>query len=555
MFLFDFFRSFLPLHNPIGFGASDFIELALAALLVLLMFVRAETEPMVRRFAARTGWCMLAIGALPVILRLGLLAHAPVPAAAGSDDFSYWLSADTLRHFRLANAAHPMHEFFEAVFVLEVPTYSSIFPLGQGLAMAAGWLLFGTPWAGVLLSVAALCALTYWMLRAWTTPGWAVVGGLLAVMQFGVLSYWVNTYWGGAVSGCAGCLVFGALPRLRFAFFMKASGRLRDGVALGAGLGFELLTRPFEFAVMMVCVAAYLAVERRLKLPWRAIALAFTPAVALMLAQNYAVTGSWTTMPYQLSRYQYGVPATFTFEANPVPHRALTQEQSLDYRAQSAVHDGPGFWQQASDRAGFYRFFLLPPLYLALPLFLLRLRERRLAWALAAIALFALADNFYPYFYPHYVAALTSLFLAIAIAGLERLAGWSPFAARLIVLLCAAHFIFWYGIHAMRDENVRLAMAKYETWDYLNEGDPEGRLAIDGQLAAIPGKLLVFVHYSAMHGFHEWIHNAADIDRQRIVRALDRGGVEDEKLHEYYPDRKILFLEADARPPRLIEAQ
>ena len=35
MFLFHLFRSFLPLHNPIGFGASDFIELALAAMLVL----------------------------------------------------------------------------------------------------------------------------------------------------------------------------------------------------------------------------------------------------------------------------------------------------------------------------------------------------------------------------------------------------------------------------------------------------------------------------------------------------------------------------------------
>src|SRR5438445_552197 len=33
MFLFRFFSSFLPLQNPIGFGASDFIELALAALL------------------------------------------------------------------------------------------------------------------------------------------------------------------------------------------------------------------------------------------------------------------------------------------------------------------------------------------------------------------------------------------------------------------------------------------------------------------------------------------------------------------------------------------
>ena len=551
MFLFDLFRSFLPLHNPIGFGASDFIELALAALLVLLTFVRAEAEPLVRRFAARTGWCMAAIAALPIVLRLALLARAPVPSPAGSDDFSYWLLADTLRHFRLANPMHPMHEFFEAVFVLQQPAYSSIFPLGQGLAMAAGWLVFGTPWAGVLLSVAALCALTYWMLRGWTTPGWAVVGSLLAVMQFGVLSYWVNTYWGGAVSACAGCLVFGALPRLP-----GARPRLA-GAALGAGFGLQLLTRPFEFAVMAACVAGYLAIERGWRLPWRrigvALVLAFLPAVALMLAQNRAVTGSWTTLPYELSRYEYGVPTTFTFQANPVPHRELTQEQRLDYQAQSAVHDGPGYWARFVERLGFYRFFLLPPMYLALPLFLLRLGERRLAWAAATVALFMAADNFYPYFYPHYVAALACVFLLIAIAGLERLSRWSPFAARLIVLICAAHFIFWYGIHAMRDENVRLAMVKYDTWDYLNEDDPEGRLAIERQLAAIPGKLLVFVHYSPVHGFHEWIHNDADIDGQRIVRALDRGGEEDEKLHEYYPDRKILFLEPDARPPRLVE--
>ena len=37
MFLFDFFRSFLPLHNPLGFGASDFVEFALIALLVALV--------------------------------------------------------------------------------------------------------------------------------------------------------------------------------------------------------------------------------------------------------------------------------------------------------------------------------------------------------------------------------------------------------------------------------------------------------------------------------------------------------------------------------------
>lgn len=546
MFLFDFFRSFLPLHNPIGFGASDFIELALAALLVLLTLARAEAEPLIHRLATRTAWCMAVLAALPVLLRLGLLAHAPAPAPAGSDDFSYWLLADTLRHFRLANPAHPMRQFFETVFVLQEPSYSSIFPLGQGLALAAGWLLFGHPWAGVLLSVAALCALVYWMLRAWTTPGWAVIGGLLAAMQFGVLSYWVNTYWGGAVSAIAGCLTFGALPRLR------GGGRARDGAALGIGLGLQLLTRPFEFGVMVVCAAAYLAMNRQWRIPWRAAALAFLPAVGLMALQNHAVTGSWTTLPYQLSRYQYGVPTTFTFQPNPAPHRALTPAQQLDYQAQSAVHDGPGFWDRLVDRTGFYRFFFLAPLYLALPVFLLRLRERKFQWVAATLVVFALVDNFYPYFYPHYIAALACLFLLSAVAALERLSAWSPLAARLIVLLCAAHFIFWYGIHAMRDDNVRLAMAKYETWDYLNQGDPDGRMAIDGQLNQMPGNQLVFVRYSPQHGFHEWLRNGADIDAQRIVWALDLGAEEDQKLLQYYPDRRVWVLLADAKPPRLV---
>jgi len=113
---------------------------------------------------------MLALALCRSCCDLALLARS-APTPSGSDDFSYWLLADTLRHFRLANPAHPMRQFFETVFVLQEPSYSSIFPLGQGLAMAAGWLVFGHPWAGVLLSAAAACALTYWMLRAWTTPG------------------------------------------------------------------------------------------------------------------------------------------------------------------------------------------------------------------------------------------------------------------------------------------------------------------------------------------------------------------------------------------------
>ena len=379
--MFQIFRSFLPLHNPIGFGASDFIELEIAALLVLLIAAQTGLGGWARKLAARTGWCMLALAILPIALRLALLAQSPVPTPNGSDEFSHLLVADTLRHFRLANPPHPLPQFFETTFVLQEPAYSSIFPIGQGLALALGRLLFGHPWAGVALSVAALCALCYWMLLAWTTPGWALTSGLLTVIQFGPLRYWMNTYWGGAVSAVAGCLVFGSLPRLR------ASYRTRDAVLLGLGIGIQLLTRPLECVLLVAAVVLFFLPALRGPIQWRklarvtaALALTILPAAGLTLLHNKQVTGSWTTLPYMLSRYQYGVPTTFTVQPNPAPHRELTAGQQLDYEEQAATHGkgtdtARGFVERLASRARFYRFFFLPPLYLALPFFLPSLRR------------------------------------------------------------------------------------------------------------------------------------------------------------------------------------
>src|SRR5579864_56330 len=107
MSAFDLFRSFLPLRNPIGFGASDFIEFALAAALAgLALIPRPLLEPYAKRFAQKTGWCMLLLAALPVALRLILLPHHPVPSPDLYDEFGHLLMADTLRHFHLANLPH-----------------------------------------------------------------------------------------------------------------------------------------------------------------------------------------------------------------------------------------------------------------------------------------------------------------------------------------------------------------------------------------------------------------------------------------------------------------
>jgi hypothetical protein len=356
----------------------------------------------------------------------------------------------------------------------------------------------------------------------------------------------MNCYWGGAVSAGAGCLVFGALPRLR------DHGRIRDAILLGIGLGLQMLSRPYESIVLDVAVLIFvLATPRRFGKFALPAALAVVPFIALLAIHNRAVTGSWTTLPYMLSRYQYGVPTTFTFQPIPVPHAQLTAAQQLYYEGQSAAHNAiPRFFDRLASRVPFTRFFLLPPLFLALPFFLLLLREFRLAWLALTLLLFVIGSNFYPYFFPHYVAATACLVLLVAVAGLERLSRWNPVAARWIVILCGAHFLFWYGIQALGDDKVLNAMSTYGVWAVIG-GDPEHRAAIDTQLAHAPGKQLVFVRYFAGHGYREWIRNAAGIDSAPVVMALDLGPEENQVLERYYPGRTVWLLEPDAIPPRL----
>jgi len=546
-----FYRFLLPTQNPLGFGASDFILLGLAVLLVVTLLARRKILSVVQKLADRTILCMTLLAALPIVLRLALLAHHPVPTPRVADDFSYLLLGDTLAHFRLANPMHPMHRFFEGVFILQDPTYSSIYPLGQGLFLAFGELIFHLPWAGVALSVGLLCALCYWMLRGWVASmkldsAWALLGGLFAAIEFGPLSSWMNTYWGGSVSGIAGCLVFGVLPRL------KSAPRTRDAILLGIGLGLQLLTRPFEFVLLVAVVILFLAPVRSLLIA----ALVLLPAFGLTLLQNKQVTGSWATLPYQLSRYQYGVPATFTFQPNPIPHRPLTVEQQIDYDAQADVHGFETYPTRLAGRVRFYRFFFLAPLYLVLPAFLLTFRQYRFAWVLIALGIFWLGDAFYPYFYPHYIAAETCLFLLVTVVSLERLSRVSREATALLLIVCLAHFVFWYGVRLSGNQNLLLALGPEESWDSIDYysvayTDTSGRIAINRRLASAEGKQLVFVRYYPRRTAREWIQNAADIDHSRVVWAIDLGPEEDQTLRQYYPDRTAWLLEPDARPPRL----
>jgi len=556
----NLFQSFLPLHNPIGFSGADFLELFLAlALAGLGVLWRPWIEPYGRRLAQNTAWCMVLLAVLPIVLRLLLLAHHPVPLPDIYDEFGHLFVADTLRHWRLSNPVHPYSQFFETFFTLQQPTYSSIYPIGQGLMLAIGRTIFGIPWAGVLLSTAAFCSLCYWMLRGWVSPAWALAGGMLAVFEFGPLSPWMNSYWGGACGAAAGCLIFGALPRL------LETSRRRDAVLLGVGLAIHLLLRPFESIFLFLCVGLFFAPVLRRRAQAKILLLRTAPVVAaavtlalgITLLQNKSVTGNWTTLPYQLSQYQYGVPAALTFQTNPTPHAELTPQQELGYKSQLAFRSSApetlgSYLERLRYRVRYYRFFFLPPLYLAILAFIPAIRQWRFAWVGITLAAFALGTNFFPAFQLHYVAAATCLFVLVSVRGLRQIHGLRPEAAQVLLFLCIAHFIFWYGMHVFDTEDFSQAVRPYESWDAINHGNPERRMAVKEQLAGIPGPVLVFVRYWPQHIFQdEWVYNEADLDRSRVVWARDLGDTENRKLRQYYPSRSVWLLEPDARPPKL----
>jgi hypothetical protein len=140
--------------------------------LLALLFPRAgqsifgRVERTLADFSERRGLAIASLFFAVIGIRILALPFLHVPVPGIHDEYSYLLLSDTFAHGRLTNPTHPMWISFETFHVNWFPTYSSMYPPAQGLAMAIGQLL-GNPWIGGLRSDAAMCAAILWMLQAW----------------------------------------------------------------------------------------------------------------------------------------------------------------------------------------------------------------------------------------------------------------------------------------------------------------------------------------------------------------------------------------------------
>jgi len=524
----------------------------------------SKLERPFRRLARRPVLSIVVVGLSALLIRLAILPIHPVPMPFGADDFSNLLAADTFAHGRLTNPTPAMWVHFETIHIDMLPTYMSMYFPAQGMELAAGRILFGNPWFGVVIGGALMCSALCWMLQGWLPPTWALLGGFLAVMRIALFSYWTSTYHNaGPICAIGGALVLGSLPR----FNKSLSGRHLLVMALGAVI--LALSRPYEGLLLCLPVLVFLAyrvLTHRL-IPISALVARAAPALALLAVgigclgyYDYRAFGNPLTLPYTINRATYATAPYYIWQGpRPEPHyrhaemeRFYKIDELEDYNRNHSV---PGFFKMTLIKAarGVYFFSgiaLIPPLFMV-PWANL---DRRIRFLVIGLVVLACGMAIEIYLFPHYLAPFTAAFYALGLQAMRHLYVWNPGSqpvgsaiTRSLVAIC----VLMVALRLFNKQlNCPVPERPVSTW-ICNWFGPDHfvtqRSTVEHQLEQLPGSQLAIVRYSPDHDpIDEWVFNAADIDGSKVIWARAMDPENDLKLIHYYGHRRAWLIQPDS---------
>ena len=544
--------------------------LTLLTLVVALGWPRAgagifrRIERILGELARRRGLSVAVVGVGACALRLLILPVSPIPQPLIYDDFSYLLAGDTFASGQLTNLTHAMWVHFETFHITQIPSYMSMYFPAQGMFLAAGKVLAGHPWFGVWASAGLMCATFCWMLQGWLPPGWALLGGFLAILRIALFSYWVDQYWGGAVPALAGALVLGALPRIRRTF------RARDFFWMALGMAILANSRPYEGLLVSIPAVVALGwwILKRPHPPLSVLARRVAPATALLVLTlafigyyNYRVFGNPFTPAYLVNRATYAVAPHFLFQhprPQPVYRYEVMRRFYVDaelrwFQDQQTLR---GLLQKAVRKIGTAAFFYFGVVLLAPFVMLPRaLRDRRIRYLVLAGAFFGVGLLAETWLIPHYLAPFAAGVYVILLQCMRHLRASGPrgrssglFLTRAIPALCLALAMLRLSAQPLGIElPSTLMLTAYGTPPL---GLPRAQVA--SGLENRPGGQLAIVRYRPDHDiFDEWVYNAADIDRSKVVWARDMDPASNQELLNYFKERQAWLVEPDFSPPRI----
>jgi hypothetical protein len=524
--------------------------------LIALLFPRVgdvlfrRIEQAFSRFAQHRTLAIFVLFFSVIAIRLAVLPLLPVPVPGIHDEYSYLLMGDTFAHGRLANPPHPMWISFETFHVNWFPRYASMYPPGQGFALAIGEIL-GHPWIGVLLCDAAMCAAILWMLQGWFPARWALLGGVLVALKFGVAGYWMNSYWGGAVAAIGGALVLGGVVRV------VKRATIRDALLIGLGVAILANSRPYEG--FLFCIPAgiwflwWLAgkikpappLNSRLQKAVIPLGIVLILTAAFMGYYNWRLTGNALLMPHTLNGRTYHSSGLFLWSPKKAEMHYRNQQFEDFYNGwERDNYDNTWAsvrrvsWEKLERCALTYfwagEIFLLP----AIPFLF---RDRRMRLLLATLFLVTVGVFGVIWSNAHYAAPLTCVIFALAVQAIRHLRRMRISERPLGIALSRAIVLL-----LVLDTATYVSFRICSPLPWTCQGDVS-RAAIAEKLERTTGKHLVIVRYdNENHNIHdEWVYNGAEIDGAKVLWARELDAQQNAELFGYFKDRTVWLVTPD----------